>query len=96
MIFVLDFLFVCLFCFQDRVSLYSAGCPGTHSVDQAGIEIRNPPASASQYSGITGVHHHRLANSDLSNADRIHHFSCSVNYNRFDCEAGHREEFPNS
>jgi hypothetical protein len=34
--------------FQDRVSLCSSGCPGTHSVDQAGLELRNPPASASQ------------------------------------------------
>jgi hypothetical protein len=34
-------------CFQDRVSLCSPGCPGTHSVDQAGPELRNPPASAS-------------------------------------------------
>jgi hypothetical protein len=32
----------------DRVSLYSPDCPGTHSVDQAGLEPRNPPASASQ------------------------------------------------
>jgi hypothetical protein len=31
-------LFVCLFvCFQVRVSLCSPGCPGTHSVDQAGL-----------------------------------------------------------
>ena len=28
------------------------GCPGTHSVDQAGIELRNPPASASQVLGL--------------------------------------------
>jgi hypothetical protein len=28
--------------FQDRVSLYSSGCPGTHFVDQAGLELRNP------------------------------------------------------
>jgi hypothetical protein len=33
--------------FRDRVSLCSPGCPGTHSVDQAGLELRNPPASAS-------------------------------------------------
>jgi hypothetical protein len=33
--------------FRDRVSLYSPGCPGAHSVDQAGLELRNPPASAS-------------------------------------------------
>jgi hypothetical protein len=37
----------CMF-FQDRVSLYSPGCPGTHFVDQAGLGLRNPPASASQ------------------------------------------------
>jgi hypothetical protein len=43
------FCFVCLFfVFRDRVSLYSPGCPGTHSVDQAGLELRNPPASASR------------------------------------------------
>jgi hypothetical protein len=40
------FCFV-LFCFQDRVSLCSPGCPGTHFVDQAGLELRNLPASAS-------------------------------------------------
>jgi hypothetical protein len=34
--------------FQDRVSLYSPGCPGTHFVDQAGLKLRNPPASASK------------------------------------------------
>jgi hypothetical protein len=44
-------LFVCLF-FRDRVSLCSPGCPGTHSVDQAGLELRNPPASASQALGL--------------------------------------------
>jgi hypothetical protein len=32
------------------VSLYSPGCPGTHFVDQAGLELRNLPASASQRS----------------------------------------------
>jgi hypothetical protein len=44
-------LFVCLF-FRDRVSLYLPGCPGTHSVDQAGLKLRNPPASASQVLGL--------------------------------------------
>ncbi|GAB1286759.1 Cytosolic phospholipase A2 epsilon [Apodemus speciosus] len=34
------------------VSLCSPGCPGTHSVDQAGLELRNPPASASQVLGL--------------------------------------------
>jgi hypothetical protein len=37
---------------QDRVSLYSPGCPGTHFVDQAGLELRNPPASASRVLGL--------------------------------------------
>jgi hypothetical protein len=45
-------LFVCLFVFRDRVSLCSPGCPGTHSVDQAGLELRNLPASASQVLGL--------------------------------------------
>ena len=43
--------FVCV-CFRDRVSLYSPGCPGTHFVDQAGLELRNPPASASRVLGL--------------------------------------------
>jgi hypothetical protein len=42
------FWFFLFFFFRDRVSLYSPGCPGTHSVDQAGLKFRNPPASASQ------------------------------------------------
>jgi hypothetical protein len=45
----ISFCFV-LFCFVllwDKVFLYSPGCPGTHFVEQAGLELRNPPASAS-------------------------------------------------
>jgi hypothetical protein len=38
--------------FRDRVSLCSPGCPGTHSVDQAGLELRNSPASASLVLGL--------------------------------------------
>jgi hypothetical protein len=52
--------FVCLFVvclvgwsdFRDRVFLYSPGCPGTHSVDQAGLKLRNLPVSASQLLGL--------------------------------------------
>jgi hypothetical protein len=44
-------LFVCLFVW-DRVSLCSPGCPGTHFVDQADLELRNLPASASQMLGL--------------------------------------------
>jgi hypothetical protein len=44
------FGFFVVFCFvwggvQERVSLCSPGCPGTHFVDQAVLELRNPPAS---------------------------------------------------
>jgi hypothetical protein len=48
-----SFLFFLLLLFwggwgvRDRVSLCSPGCPETHSVDQAGLKLRNPPASAS-------------------------------------------------
>ena len=45
------FCFV-LFCFGDRVSLCSPGCPGTHSVNQAGLKLRNLPAFASQVLGL--------------------------------------------
>jgi hypothetical protein len=39
--------------FRDRVSLYTLGFPGTHFIDQAGLELRNPPASV----GIKGIRH---------------------------------------
>jgi hypothetical protein len=45
-------LFACLLVFKDRVSLYIPGCPGTHSIDQAGLKIRNPPVSASRVLGL--------------------------------------------
>jgi hypothetical protein len=53
--FIAFFFFSLLFFFfflRDRVSLCSPGCPGTHSVDQAGLELRNLPASASQVLGL--------------------------------------------
>jgi hypothetical protein len=49
---------VCLFVFGDRVSLCSPDCPGTHFVDQAGLELRNPPALCLPNAGIKGVRHH--------------------------------------
>ena len=39
---------------RDRISLYSPGCLGTHSVDQADLKLRNLPASASQVLGLKG------------------------------------------
>ena len=41
---VYDFVVVV---FRDRVSLCIPGCPGAHSVDQAGLELRDLQASAS-------------------------------------------------
>jgi hypothetical protein len=46
------FLLLLLLVFRDRVSLCSPGCVGTHSVDQASLKLRNPPASASQVLGL--------------------------------------------
>jgi hypothetical protein len=49
---VISVIFGFVFVFLDRVSLCNPGCPGTHSVDQAGFELRNSPASASQVLGL--------------------------------------------
>jgi hypothetical protein len=38
--------------FLDRVSPCSLGCPGTHFVEQAGLELRNLSASVSQVLGL--------------------------------------------
>ena len=46
------FVLICFFGGGNRVSLYIPGCPGTHSVDQAGLKLRNPPASASRVLGL--------------------------------------------
>ena len=44
--------FVCLFAFQDRVSLCSPSYPGVHTVDEAALEPRDLLASASQALGL--------------------------------------------
>jgi hypothetical protein len=41
--------------FQDIVSPCSPGYHGTHFVDQAGPELTNPPAAASQVLGLRCV-----------------------------------------
>jgi hypothetical protein len=47
---IIDFF---IFIFQDRVSLcISPDCPGTFSVDQAGLELRDLPASTSLELGL--------------------------------------------
>jgi hypothetical protein len=50
-LFCFVFLFFYFF-FRDRDSLCSPGCPGAHFVDQAGLELRNLPASASRVLGL--------------------------------------------
>ena len=52
---LLLFWFFVVVVFRDSVSLYNSGCPGTHSVDQTGLELRNPPASASQVLGLNAL-----------------------------------------
>jgi hypothetical protein len=56
------FFFLFLFFFETGFLCCSPGCPGTHSVDQAGLELRNPPASVCLPSAeIKGMSHHILA-----------------------------------
>ena len=43
--------------FQDRVSLYIPGCPETLYIDQAGLELKDLPTSASLSTGIKGLCH---------------------------------------
>ena len=52
--FLFSFLFLFFFFlfFQDRVSLCSPSCPGTHFADQASLKLRNLPSSASQVLGL--------------------------------------------
>jgi hypothetical protein len=49
---VVDHFFFWGYGVRDRVSLCSPGCPGTHFVDQAGLKLRKPPASASRDLGL--------------------------------------------
>ena len=46
------FLLLLFLFFRDRVSLCSPGYPETHFVDQAGLKLRNLPASASRVLGL--------------------------------------------
>ena len=69
-VFVFCLLFLLLLLFsQDMVSLCSPGYPGALSVDQAGLELRNPPASASQVLGL------KVSGTTLGS---VVTFSCSV------------------
>jgi hypothetical protein len=50
LLFIYLFIYLFILVFRDKVSLCS--CPGTHSVDQAGLELRNSPACASRVLGL--------------------------------------------
>ena len=63
--FVCLFYFVCLFIFQDRVFLCSSGCPGTHFVDQAGLELTETNA------GTKGMCHYAQLGSIIANLHAI-------------------------
>ena len=49
--------------FRDSVS---PGCPGTHSVDQVALELRDPPASASQVPGLKMYNHRHCQPSTIA------------------------------
>jgi hypothetical protein len=70
MTFSFSFLLFCFvfffFFFQDRVSLCSPGCPGTHSVDQAGLKLKRSTCLCLPSSVIKGVRHHLPACNDFS------------------------------
>lgn len=61
---------------QDKVSLSNPGYPGTYSVDRAGLEFRDPPASASHcvfligiaWSGIHYVHQAAFELTEIASA----------------------------
>jgi hypothetical protein len=66
------------------VSLCSPGCPGTHSVDQAGFELRNLPASASQVLGLKAC---ATMPGSISNKieqnKQVKHFICDILKSKF-------------
>jgi hypothetical protein len=69
----------CLFFgFRDRVSLYSSGCPETHSVDQAGLELRNLPASASRVPPRPALNHRVVKPKREREASSMRHMNCLI------------------
>ena len=60
------FCFVYLFWFFKTGFLCSfRACPGTHSIDQAGLELTEICLALPPECWIKGVHHHRLASASL-------------------------------
>jgi hypothetical protein len=50
-LFIYLFMYLFMYLFIYLFDFFS-GCPGAHFVDQAGLKLRNPPASASQVLGL--------------------------------------------
>ena len=58
-LFLSFFLFLSLFvCSQDKFSLCSPRCPGTHSVDKMALNSEKSDCLCLLNAGIKGVHHH--------------------------------------
>jgi hypothetical protein len=51
-VFVCLFVLFCFVGFSRQGFSVALGCAGTHSVGQAGLELRNPPVSAYQVLGL--------------------------------------------
>ena len=60
---------VFVFAFQDTVFLDSPGCPGTHSVDQAGLKLQRSSCLCLLGAGTKSVCHYHLANLFYLNKD---------------------------
>lgn len=57
------FLVLSIHLFWDRVYLWGLDCPGTYSAAKTGLELRDPPSSASQ--GIKFMCYHCLKEKNL-------------------------------
>jgi hypothetical protein len=94
-LFIYLFIYSFILVFQDRVSLCSPDCPRTHSVDQAGFELRNPPASASGVLGLKACATTAQLQLVLDQSIRISRANCWAEGKRRDFRvpsSGQREE----
>jgi hypothetical protein len=63
---------ILFWCFGHRVSLCSPDCPGSHTIDQASLKLRDSPCLCLQSAGIKGVHHlHQAASYTFEKLDHI-------------------------
>ena len=57
-VFCVSLIFIHIYVFIYIVSLDSSGCPRTHYVDQAGLELKRSDCLCLPSIGIKGVHHY--------------------------------------